>query len=238
MAVLSREERIKLLEKSTYGVRGKRVNNKKKVTNRVSGGSIEKGVAVTAASYRLALNKQLNSLKNPHLQEVNRLSGNPELLAKDKEHYEQCKFFSDILTDYAKDYPLWFAIPNGGFRKKGERWRLQAEGQKAGIADTMLAKPVNGYNGLVIEFKKKVADYKSDNDAMRGVKDHQVSTLRMFATQGYAVAVAYGADEAMAIYKAYTGGVFSAVSVFYPLLNLAPLKQGEKVKLLHGEYVA
>lgn len=201
--------------------------------------------SVLSKKDRLALfsqsSYQLASIhKNPHQQEINRLEKKPELIKKDREYFEQTFFFTILFDDHQNDYPLWSAIPNGGKRLKGERWRLMASGQKAGMPDTQFMMPCNGYSGLFIEFKKPIECYKSASEARAAVKSHQVATLRMLATQGYAVRVAFGAREAIEIFKAYKLGAsnFSKLPVFYPPGLLQPLIPGESVELLHGNFVA
>lgn len=49
--------------------------------------------------------------------------------------------------------PLFFAVPNGGTRRRIEAAMMKAEGITAGVADIVMLYPNNAYHGLCIEFK-------------------------------------------------------------------------------------
>lgn len=97
---------------------------------------------------------------------------------------------------------LMYAIPNGGGRPKAEAGRLKAEGVLAGVPDLFLPAPVGPYAGLYIEMKRK-----------RGgrVSAEQRNIIARLKTQGYAVEVCHGADEAIeAIMRYYMTGEWAA----------------------------
>ena len=76
------------------------------------------------------------------------------------EHNEQAAFFrwTELLE---KQYPAlgrFFAVPNGGHRKKAVAGKLKAEGVRKGVPDVLNLTPRNivgrgAYHGLVLEFK-------------------------------------------------------------------------------------
>lgn len=49
--------------------------------------------------------------------------------------------------------PLFFSVPNGGYRKKAEAARLKAEGANAGVSDLILQLPAGKWSSLNIEMK-------------------------------------------------------------------------------------
>lgn len=89
-----------------------------------------------------------------------------------------------------------FAVPNGGVRSKITAKLLQAEGVRAGVPDLMLAVPRGGKSGLFIEMKRA-------KKSLSKVSDAQKDWHKRLTFAGYAVAVCYGADEAIKTIKAY-----------------------------------
>jgi hypothetical protein len=84
-----------------------------------------------------------------------------------------------------------FAIPNGGKRNKLEAARMKGLGVRAGIADLMLALPLNGYAGLFIEMKAP-----NTGKSKPRMSDAQIDKSWTFANVGYAVCCCYGWLEA------------------------------------------
>ena len=83
---------------------------------------------------------------------------------------------------------LIFAIPNGGYRNKGEARKLKATGTKSGVPDLFLAVPRNNKSGLffiillvsvlltiivcVIAAKKDVEEYKQMEEAIQTTQEN------------------------------------------------------------------
>ena len=98
------------------------------------------------------------------------------------------------------------AIPNGGSRrkivKKGislEAIRMKREGVRAGFPNLQLTVPMMPYHGLFVEMKR-VDGVPSD------VKPAQKEWHERLIKDGYAVAVAFGALEAIKIIVDYLNG--------------------------------
>lgn len=51
--------------------------------------------------------------------------------------------------------PLFFSVPNGGYRCATTARIMKAEGQRAGVADLILLVPRQGYCALCIEMKTR-----------------------------------------------------------------------------------
>lgn len=260
MAVLPKEDRLALLAQSSYG------RSRVKSTSAQQTSSAEKYSGhekrrktgfrslssvqvdnIKTADGRIDT-KRLNQMigdpqskisENPHKQEIERLEAKPELIDKDREHYDQTIFFSVIFELFPMEYLMTCATPNGGLRDKGVRWRLLAEGQRPGWPDTQCSIPSNGYSGLYIEFKKPIEYFKSSSEARRAVKEHQRSTLRMLAYFGYAVFVAYGWQEGVEIYKAYfnkSNRNMDELILFYPKELLLPPTEGEILEFARNNF--
>lgn len=116
------------------------------------------------------------------------------------EHAEQCAVIAWAdLQAYDNEHKIGaflFAIPNGGSRHKIEAKRLKLEGVRAGVPDLMLAVPRDGKSGLFIEMKRA-------KKSLSKVSDAQKDWHKRLTFAGYAVAVCYGADEAIKTIKAY-----------------------------------
>jgi len=93
---------------------------------------------------------------------------------------------------------MLFAIPNGGYRAMQEGKRLKAAGVLKGVPDVFLAFPIGIYHGLWIEMKR--------NDGKARLSTEQMDMLVKLQSQGYAVAVCYGAEEAQEIIELYLDG--------------------------------
>lgn len=114
------------------------------------------------------------------------------------EEQEQAAVFEWAAYE-AQRYPgieLMFHIPNGGYRDKATAVRLKAAGVKPGVPDIFLPVPRGGCAGLFVEMKV---------GANRPTKD-QLRYLDELMHQGYAVAVCYGYEEAVAAITGYMGG--------------------------------
>ena len=101
-------------------------------------------------------------------------------------------------------YPeLWlmYHIPNGGARSKATAARLKAAGVKAGMPDICLPVPRNGYGALYIELKKP--ESKSMGIRKGTVSQKQREVISALQRSGNAVAVCYGAEEAIKTIKGY-----------------------------------
>ncbi|EPR7483969.1 TPA: hypothetical protein ACGSTL_001279 [Vibrio parahaemolyticus] len=235
MAVLSVKERQELLAQSTYGNGGKgkgrsRGTGFRGVTGASELPSKDGTGSVSLKALRTVIGQTPAKVpSNPHRKEIQRLENNPDLIQKDREHYEQTMFFAEVYEKYPQFYNLLAATPNGGFRKKAERWRLCAEGQKAGWPDTQFMLPRHGFYGLFIEFKKPFECYRCMSEARRAPKPHQINTLRMLVGQGYAGFIAYGAREAMKIFEAYIAQrpVMEDLILFFPNEKLKEPIEGE-----------
>lgn len=90
---------------------------------------------------------------------------------------------------------LAFAIPNGGWRHPKTARFLKAEGVKPGVPDVFLPVPQGPFHGLFIEFKYgKNTQTPAQKELARKLQD-----------QGYAVAVCYSLQEAIAAVEKYYG---------------------------------
>lgn len=127
----------------------------------------------------------------------------PEQLAMSgTEHGEQCAFFQWIVLEGSKQYEdldLFYAVPNGGDRQAHVGAAMRAEGVKRGVPDTCLPVPVGRYAGLYIEFKRRGLENKADG----ALSSDQVKWTRRLAGKHYAVAVAYGWVQAVAVVHRY-----------------------------------
>lgn len=82
-----------------------------------------------------------------------------------------------------------FHIPNGAYGAKN----MTRQGVRAGVPDLMIPVAKGAYHGLFIEMKTKKGK----------VSEHQRHWLGVLNGQGYLAMVAYGAEEALAIFKKY-----------------------------------
>lgn len=134
----------------------------------------------------------------------------PEQLAKSgSEHGHQRAFFA-ALREWSKAVDaLTFAIPNGGARGDNARSNmirgaaLKAEGVKAGVPDVFVAWPYGGFAGLFVEMKRP-ADREKDRAKGR-LGDAQEPWHDKLMVRGYALAVCYTWEEALAAVKQYFG---------------------------------
>lgn len=117
---------------------------------------------------------------------------------KPSEHDEQVAVFRWAQMNEARWPELrWmFAIPNGGARATLTAIKLKAEGVKSGVPDIFLPEPRNDYSGLWIELK--VGKNKAT--------DNQNAWMAGLIECGYAVALCYGAEEAIQVITSYLRG--------------------------------
>lgn len=111
----------------------------------------------------------------------------------------QSACFTWFRLQYRRYEKLYFSIPNGGSRTKMqvrnkagkiisislEGQRMKKEGVTAGVLDTFLSVPRNGFHGMYIEFKWGKNTLTTEQEQFR----NQVRE------QGYATAVVYSFDE-------------------------------------------
>lgn len=120
------------------------------------------------------------------------------------EHDEQVAFFEWAAFMANLKWPqldYMFAIPNGGWRAIKTAGWLSAEGVKAGVPDIQLPIASGGFHGLYIEMKfGKNKPTESQEDYIEFLKE-----------RGYAVAVCYGFDEAVAVIEWYMNELPTAV---------------------------
>lgn len=95
---------------------------------------------------------------------------------------------------------LLLHIPNGGSRHIAEASKLRRLGVRAGVPDLLLPVAVAPYHGLWIEMKRRKGGLVS------AAQHGWIDALR---AEGYAVAVARGADEAIDTIIAYLGGTYA-----------------------------
>jgi len=95
---------------------------------------------------------------------------------------------------------LLLHVPNGGSRHIVEASKLRRLGVRAGVPDLLLPVAVAPYHGLWIEMKRRKGGLVS------AAQHGWIDALR---AEGYAVAVARGADEAIDTIIAYLGGTYA-----------------------------
>lgn len=74
-------------------------------------------------------------------------------MSQSSEHDLQVRCVTWFRYKYPHLMPLFFAVPNGGYRNKSEAARLKAEGENAGVSDLILQVPNEKYSSLNIEMK-------------------------------------------------------------------------------------
>ena len=108
------------------------------------------------------------------------------------EHDDQVAFFEWAAYMANLCWPqldYMFAIPNGGWRAIKTAGWMKIEGVKPGVPDIHLPIASGGFHGLYIEMKfGKNKPTESQEDYIEFLKE-----------RGYAVAVCYGFDEAVAV---------------------------------------
>lgn len=116
---------------------------------------------------------------------------------KESKLQQRCvKYFRALWPEYRL---LYFSVPNGGKRGKGEAAILKGEGMLKGVADTLLLVPAQGYHGLAIEFKKEDRDYDIDGNVIIKNKSYQEPEQKEWQaaaeSQGYLYKIIRDRDE-------------------------------------------
>lgn len=121
---------------------------------------------------------------------------------KTTEHAEQVAYFDwvKLMQNQKPELACVFAVPNAGKRSVGACRYYLAEGLRPGVPDIIGMIPKGKYHGFVIEMKVKP----------NKLTELQHGWLSRLDAQGYAVAVCYSADDAIAFTKAYLNGGFDA----------------------------
>lgn len=91
---------------------------------------------------------------------------------------------------------LLYAVPNFARVSKQYGARMAREGKKAGVPDLCLPAPRGGYAGLYVEMKRA-------DGSLPDVSDEQRAWIAGLKEQGYATAVAFGAQAGIELLAAY-----------------------------------
>ena len=114
------------------------------------------------------------------------------------EHSEQARVISWSQSPHVRRlYPEAqniFAIPNGSKRDVVTASLLKAEGVQRGIPDLYLPAACGGYHGMFLEMKKRTGGRLSE---------YQKVWISRLQSAGYAVAVCFGAAEAIKTIENY-----------------------------------
>ncbi len=128
------------------------------------------------------------------------------------EHQEQKIIFewASLTERSIPELECLYAIPNG-LRAAGIGAAIKAkqEGLKPGVPDMCLPIPKGKWHGLYIELKRLSLKPKTAR-SKGGVSDAQDEWHIRLRIQGYAVAVCYGADDAILTISRYLDGCFTA----------------------------
>ena len=128
------------------------------------------------------------------------------------EHQEQVTVFkwAELKERSVPELACLYAIPNG-LRAAGIGAAIKAkqEGLKPGVPDMCLPIPKGKWHGLYIELKRLSLKPKTAR-SKGGVSDAQDEWHIRLRIQGYAVAVCYGADDAILTISRYLDGCFTA----------------------------
>jgi hypothetical protein len=116
---------------------------------------------------------------------------------KKQEHAEQVALFKwiELAKGRVPELALMFAIPNQsqGNIQRGRYYK--AEGQKAGVPDTMLPVARRGYHGLFIEMKRSGGK----------PSEAQLMWKAWLKEQGYLSLICVGAEDAIDKLSWYVG---------------------------------
>lgn len=82
------------------------------------------------------------------------------------EHTLQVQCVNWFKAQYAWLAPIFYAVPNGGYRNATTAAIMKAEGQKRGISDLCLDLPAGGKHGLRIEMKAERNGRQSDEQKL------------------------------------------------------------------------
>jgi hypothetical protein len=116
------------------------------------------------------------------------------------EHEEQVALFewASLRLSIYPELEMLFAIPNAGAgAQSGQAGKMKAEGVKAGVPDTFLAVPRNGYYGCFIEMKRIEGST---------VEPEQEEWLSKLNAQGYFTAICKGCEQAQKVLMVYLEG--------------------------------
>lgn len=115
-----------------------------------------------------------------------------DTMRRSPEHYAQVAVIKWARAQSAA-WPalrMLYAVPNGGDRHAAVARKLKAEGVRRGVPDLVLAYPnEQGYHGLYLELKAEGGR----------VSREQREWLECLREAGYAAAIAYGSDAAIAV---------------------------------------
>ena len=111
---------------------------------------------------------------------------------EDEESIKVATWASENIDKYP-ELELFTHFPAGGYRHKATAMRLKRMGLKAGVPDFILFVARNGFNGLFIELKV-------GKNRPTKLQEKWHKALR---SNGHAVYVCYGADEAIKVLTAY-----------------------------------
>ncbi|EEO4838325.1 VRR-NUC domain-containing protein [Salmonella enterica] len=125
---------------------------------------------------------------SPHAVALAALAKNPDLRKGNVEHFEQVIIFDYMERKHPDIYELLHATPNGGLRAKATAGKMKAEGQKKGYPDLSLDMPRGIYHGMKMEIKAPDG---------KGPTAEQIEWMNKLWREGYYVALAYGAEEAI-----------------------------------------
>lgn len=108
----------------------------------------------------------------------------------------------ELVAPYYPELEWLFAVPNGGSRHMLEAVNLKRQGVKKGVPDMVLPIPRGPWNALWIELKRPSIKPKTKK-GKGGVSDDQERWHKALRSNGHAVYVCYGADEAIKVLTAY-----------------------------------
>ena len=108
------------------------------------------------------------------------------------EHEEQVKVIA--WCDLHPLAGMIFAIPNGSHKSLAAAAKFKREGLRSGVPDLFLPVPRGVFHGLFIEMKRVKGSVTSEA---------QQDWIEFLHSQDYAAFVCKGADEAIAVIKAY-----------------------------------
>lgn len=97
---------------------------------------------------------------------------------------------------YHNTKPLFFHVPNGGYRNGVEAAIFKGMGVLPGVADTIVMHPKFQYHGFIAELKRKGGK----------MQPSQIDFLTKAAGQGYAVCACWNLDGFMMAWTRYLLG--------------------------------
>jgi hypothetical protein len=118
----------------------------------------------------------------------------------DSEEKIQADYNCWVVGYYPKLRDYSFHIPNGGSRSGREGNKLKAMGVRRGLPDYWHVVPLNGFTGLLVEFKEPGANMNTEH-----VKN-QLRVQEQLRLVGYKVAVCDNLNDAKAVFLDYFKG--------------------------------